>query len=462
MHKRARPFRITYYIPTECSTDLSWKTGFAEDIEQEHALDCFYYWTQKNFPSELSEPFRQQDVLIEPAIRHAMMAMGILFEIYWHKITGPPETSRKIVAMQHYGKAIQSLLSRHQNCEVTSSRKDKMSISLVACLLFVCLEVSQGHYKSGLAHLQSGFRLFQGVLNERQQRSQTDWYAPQKIIRSLFVRLMCQITHFDSVDCARFLSIIAEPDGHPKHFESLDQARQCFVEVVEKIHPGPQALDTQTNSRALSGLNDLDQWILGFNLYLSHGISDSQTCDAYILAICAYALKYRLSMHSRIGQQFSVPTRMDLAHIAGLGDVFLPIPTSQTAALGGNSSSTCPLHRLFDGKQDVLNENNRATSGQCHFPFLGVFCSLFVSSKYSQDDMMRRKAQDTVSNFCHCGKGWDTGLSTYLVSMLCPAEKGSTPLVHSYHDSFFGRTISTGTRELLQTLRYFHGLSESK
>lgn len=448
---------------------MYWKAGISEDIEEEHALDCFFYWNRKCFPPELTTPFQRQVILHEPAIRHAMVAMGVLHELYRYQITGPPERQRRILAMQHYGKAIRSLLSRQSSGIGTTDRSKKtMSTLLLACLLFVCLESSQGHYQSALAHLQSGFVVFQGVSSEEQQNPDGDSCVSAKILRSLFVRLMCQITHFDMSDCARFLVLEGSADSHSAGFPGLEDARERFLAILSRITSRRQARLSERNL----GLNshgdnssiqkqiiseellELDRWIFLFNLGLTHGVPISQICESCVLLICAFSLKFRLLMDYRAGEQNPETTELDLAHIANLGDS-LVIASSDPV-----TSSTCPLHRIFNSTQNTpraKNNNNRELKPSSHalFPFLGVFCSVFVSSTASQDASIRRKAYDTVSKICRCGKGFDLGFTTYIASLFRPADSGSIVTRSNSQNLVFSQVLSEGCWKLLTVLHSF-------
>lgn len=469
-NKKLQAFKITYYVPQISS--VYWKNGLSENLEEEYALDCFFYWNTNCFPSELTRPFRRQDILHEPAIRHAMVAMGILHEIYRYQITGRPETQRRIIAMQHYGKAIQSLLSRQKSDTFRTNRSKKtMSISLLACLLFVSLETSQGHYQSALAHLQSGFALFQGALSDEQQNPKDDSYVSAKILRSLFVRFMCQITHFDMPDCARFLVLAESADDYPTGFPGLEEARERFLAILIKIlsrrqtrllekqiglndHGDHSLSQDQTISEELL---ELDRWIFSFNLYLTHGVPTSQVCDSYVLITCAFSLKFRLLMDSRAGEQTFGTTELDLTHIANLGDTLV------TASPYPATCSTCPLHRIFNSTQNVPQDkmnNNPALKPSSHalFPFLGVFCSIFVSSAYSQNASIRRKAYDTVSKICRCGKGFDLGLTAYIASLLRPADSESIVTRSISHNPVFSQVLSEGCWKLLTVLHSFSDL----
>lgn len=470
LYKKPQAFKITYYVPQISS--VYWKNGISEDVEEEHALDCFFYWNSTCFPSELTGPFRQQYLLHEPAIRHAMVAMGILHEIYRYKIEGPFETQRRILAMQHYGKAIQNLLSRqHSDTHTTHRSKKTMSISLLACLLFVSLEASQGYYQSALAHLQSGFALFQGLSSNEQQNPKDDSYVSAEILRSFFVRFMCQITHFDFPDCARFLVLAESADEYPAGFPGLEEARESFLAILNKVlsrrhHRGCEKqpgydYGYDTDKSISEELLELDRWIFSFNLRLTYSVPTSQVCDSYVLVTCAFSLKFRLLMDSRATEQALETTELDLSHIPNLGDTLVkPSPNSATC-------STCPLHRLFDGAQNIpqdKNDNNNSNpvstcSGQSLFPFLSVFCSVFVSSMYSQNDSIRRKAYDTVSKICRCGKGIDLGLAVYIASLLRPTDKDESIITRSIsHNPIFSQVLSEGCWRLLKVLHSFGNL----
>lgn len=367
--------------------------------------------------------------------------------------------------MQHYGKAIQSLLLQQNSDTYTTDRSKKtMSISLLACFLFVSLESSQGHYQSALAHLQSGFALFQGVPNE-QENPKDDSYVSTEILRSLFVRFMCQITHFDMPDCARFLVLAESADDYPAGFPSLEQARESFLEILIKIFRRRETRlfekqigmnDHDDHSYIQEELLELDRWIFSFNLYLTHGVPTSQVCDSYVLATCAFSLKFRLLMDYRAGEQSLETTELDLTHIANLGDTLI------RASPGPVTCSTCPLHRIFNGTQNGIQDKNNTPvmkpSSHSIFPFLGVFCSIFVSSTYSQNASTRQKAYETVSKICRCGKGFDLGLTAYIASLLRPADSELTANFSISHNPISSQVLSEGCWRLLTVLRSFNDL----
>lgn len=472
LDNQPKPFNITYYV----SDVISANSALVEvlgDTQEQYALEYFYQWTARSFPSKLIIPFRQPNIIHEPVIRHAMIAIGILQDLDQYNITSQARTKRRVVAMQHYGEALHILLLRKPD-----AIQSTVSISLLACILFVCLETLHGRHRSALSHLQSGYRLFQEAKeNETLDNSS---YASEPIFRSLFVRLTCQITTFDSANCARFLGLANIASEDPIQFASLDEARISFGNIVERaiqsehlrIVPGRNPDFTNLPSaesfdRSLvQELLELDRWILAFNLYLSHGVSASHTCDSYVLLVCSFFLKFRITMVCRGFAEVSENTKIDFAPIASLGEVLsaeydtsIRSQTKSSRAGWTDPQLNCPLHRLFIRKQVSTSQ----PSGLAVFFFLGVFCSLYVASMHSQDPAIRRKAHDAILKTCRCEKGWDPSLTLHIASLLSPRRGATEWHGNGLHKanldpdySNLGIITSPGTDALLAVLHSFN------
>jgi hypothetical protein len=88
----------------------------------------------------------------EPAVFHALLAVNIVFE-QAEQNKGVPVQQISPFAIESYNKAIQYVI-----------RKDSLSnsdvyVSLVVCVLFVCLEFMRGDMSLSLRHIQGGFRI---------------------------------------------------------------------------------------------------------------------------------------------------------------------------------------------------------------------------------------------------------------------------------------------------------------
>jgi hypothetical protein len=489
--KTSKTLKITYYVPsifsdTKITGGKRFGMGSAQD---QHALDYFFQWCLKCFPSDLMVHSQYYENLHEPAIKHAMAAMGLYFEIYRHDITGTAQMQRSMAAMQHYGKAISSLLK-----QPTKETERETSSTLVrACFLFVCIETSQGNHQSALSHLQSGFRLFQeGKEKVLQKANETRNTQEENIFHSLFGRLLCQLTNFDAADCARFFGLAGwSTSEHMAEFTNLDNARWALLTIIERLiqirslwasHNAysnflPDTANAYPSAEAIldhlaQEILRLDQWILALNIYLSHGVPVFQVCDAYVLGLCGFFLKFRITMDRASIGSHDCP-HLDFSHITSLGETLLRgyemLPPKSScapgeAAYGGSEETKCPVHGLFiDENRSQLRLDAKMSDGsssdqQKLFLFLAVFCSLCVASVYSSDPETRHKAHDTVLSVCRCRAGWDMNLTNYIAHLLSPPMNSSnneSKISPSDHDASFqfDKLLSPETHVLLAQLR---------
>lgn len=479
-----KSLHITYYVPS-ISSDIKIRLDMGS-AQGQHALDYFFQWCLKSFPSELMVHSQYYENIHEPAIKHAMAAMGLFFEIYNNNITGTAQTQRSMAAMQHYGKAINSLLKQSK----TETKRDTSSTFLRACFLFICIESSQGNYQSALSHLKSGFKLFQEE-KERVLQKANDIRNTQEetIFHSLFGRLLCQLTNFDLSDCARFFTLTDRSKGERMaEFTNLDSARWTLLTIVERLiqirslwasrnayssflkdaantYPSAETILDHLAQEILR----IDQWILALNIFLSHGVPLSQVCDAYVLGLCGFFLKFRITMDrtSINSQDFA---QLDFSHITSLGETLLhgygefPQEASCVSNHVGSEEAKCPVHGLFIDEnclQSPLDAemSDRSSSDQKKlFLFLAVFCSLCVASIYSFDPKTRHKAQNTVQSVCRCEVGWDMNLTNYIAHLLSPASISSSQETNKItfdHDAVFEceKLLSPETRVLFAQLR---------
>ncbi|KAK3642090.1 hypothetical protein LTR56_010961 [Elasticomyces elasticus] len=130
------------------------------DSEEHHYLEWFKCRTSVKLPGLFASPYWQtlvfQASVEEPAVRHAVVALSTV-----HK-TGVSSGDRlgardrtpcrdEKLMLQHYNKAI-SALQDHGKAKDRSSTR----VVLVTCVLFVCLELLQGHCQTAREHLRSG------------------------------------------------------------------------------------------------------------------------------------------------------------------------------------------------------------------------------------------------------------------------------------------------------------------
>lgn len=113
--------------------------------------------------------------LEEPAIFHAMLALSSVHKRVWF---GAEEIESKIspdrleqFTLRQYNKAVNHLLQPR----FTSEDKASIRVTLVACMLFVCLEILRGRYNMANVHLQSGIKLLAGLDQVSKREPIDDW-----------------------------------------------------------------------------------------------------------------------------------------------------------------------------------------------------------------------------------------------------------------------------------------------
>jgi hypothetical protein len=167
----------------------------------------------------------------EPAVFHALFAVNIVFEQAERNRGGPVQQIPPL-AIQSYNKAIQYVL-----------RKDSLSnndvyVSLVVCILFVCLEFMKGDMGLSFQHIQGGFR----ILTDRNIRANsTDLVRASSLsvtddlisdLSSMLSRLRVQTLLFDPnlLPLGKRKELAAAFSGPmPWEFRSLAEARSHFV-----------------------------------------------------------------------------------------------------------------------------------------------------------------------------------------------------------------------------------------
>lgn len=88
----------------------------------------------------------------EKAVLHAVIALSSLHERY-KGIESSPD-ARLEFSMQHYSKAINEVVKLDFTTSSTAT-----IVAMITCLLFTLFESLQGHYRSGLTHMQSGIKI---------------------------------------------------------------------------------------------------------------------------------------------------------------------------------------------------------------------------------------------------------------------------------------------------------------
>jgi hypothetical protein len=116
-----------------------------------------------------------------PAIRHGVITIGLLYEDFASNSNHRSRLRDNALAIQHYNLAIREL-----------RRTQNVPLILMACLIFVCIELIQGSEEEALNHLQSGLRILHATpqLPSWAQDSLGPIYQRQRITLLKFGRSM--------------------------------------------------------------------------------------------------------------------------------------------------------------------------------------------------------------------------------------------------------------------------------
>ncbi|KAH6658110.1 hypothetical protein BKA67DRAFT_673919 [Truncatella angustata] len=144
------------------------------------------------FGSEFWERLVLQAAYHEPAICHAVVAIGSLHEFYEYKRVATDMT--EAFALEQYNHAIRDLL-----IPLSNDGKQAVDVCLISCILFTCFENMQGHHDSAGRHIRSGVKLLlEAVDNQRNgtyqyqklgNKSVADSYVPLEVLTRVFANL---------------------------------------------------------------------------------------------------------------------------------------------------------------------------------------------------------------------------------------------------------------------------------
>lgn len=166
----------------------------------------------------------------EPAIFHAVLALGAVQKTGIVSTTGagqfndiPDEVEQ--FALQHYTKAIRQL-KRHFHTKTNGS----LRITLIACVVFISLELLRGHFETAQTHLQNGLE----ILKQIQLHSNSD--------EAILLLGTCQESTNESI-----LEAFSRLQSHVEFFR-LSYAHPCLVLELDTPKPSFTAFRTYKDS----------------------------------------------------------------------------------------------------------------------------------------------------------------------------------------------------------------------
>jgi hypothetical protein len=220
--------RISTHVPGNSNE----KRGFQFFITHTASELSGYY------SSSFWESLILQASVLEPSLRHAVIAIGSLHEDFSNKkpqnsLDYRQNTLASGFAINQYTKAI-----GHLRWSLATGKQAPLT-ALMSCILFICFDSLRGYFETAMVHLQSGLR----ILRDLRTRSQDMVHIIENNIAPLFMRLSVQaILYIDTRSCAdrkafaaELMSGRAREERIPESFSTLEEARNCMNRTADGL-----------------------------------------------------------------------------------------------------------------------------------------------------------------------------------------------------------------------------------
>lgn len=220
----------------------------------------------------------------EPTIQHAMMAVASIHEqveAAGRELFSPGMDYGRYFALQQYNKAISCLNRR------LSEGSQSEEITLMCCVLFICLEFLRGNIDTAISHLHGGLGIMAAwrarnrrLLNNEGLHITSEPHSIPDDLVQMFSRLTIQSMLCGRDPMADFLRY-SEADllpFTPAVFPSLLAARisldslmKISLQFLRESHERSHfQIQPEAKYRLDNITNALDQWSLAFDLFLAN------------------------------------------------------------------------------------------------------------------------------------------------------------------------------------------------
>jgi hypothetical protein len=425
---------MRYYVPPPQSLSVC-LVPFQCNEKERRAFAFFCERTAKCFQSDFSSFYLLQAVHEQPAIRHAVIALGGIHEIFGldkERLNGTSLTDP--FSERQYGKAIVLLLN---STKVPSAHPTE--VVLISCLLFACFESLRGHIKSAMIHVRCGMKLLHQAADSNALAGFA--YIPQNIIRSLFTRLDNQMMELGG---STLLIMLKEaerlppfPDlEFPETFRNIEDAYESFDVFLNRtlrVHRVLEMLlaDPLEFSDSETLLLDIETERGKCHQYLDHW---SRACNQYFMTE---------------GPQYDESpdnNKYVLRIWRATAKIFLSVKLTDAEEtwdqFQGDFNTIVTLSETLIGSSYITNKSSRITPS---FSFhLGLLSPLFLTSIRCRDPKIRRRALHLLSSSRRCEGIWDSHLASTVAKHVIDAEAKDVDQSASGIEPCHGENSSAG------------------
>lgn len=166
----------------------------------------------------------------EPAVRHAVIALGSLHEYFDSQGTAIAYDLKHEslhFSLQQYTKAIASL-----NQGFSAGTRLPIEVVLICCALFISIESLQGNYATTARHLLGGSKILSDWLSANDRK--TSCLVRDELL-PIFIRLNIQVKSLVEYPLPLLELDDAESNSLPVIFSSLQEARTSLYSQMNKV-----------------------------------------------------------------------------------------------------------------------------------------------------------------------------------------------------------------------------------
>jgi hypothetical protein len=385
------------------------------------------------FPSAFWEVFLLQAGASEPAVLHAILALGSahkrkVLHSGLETVEVPPDLQEQFM-LRHYSKAITTLRPHLSYKNRASAR-----VALVTCLVFISLEYIRGHYRAGQIHLHNGLKLLQEL--EAEESRETDRAIimmkpkPESIddwIIDSYARLQAQGDFFGKRSRQlRFVLQDSPLSVKTVLFENAAQARQVIERLIDEliylkdqyaihvVYSGNEyKLDTTT--RIIQELHtkrqflreELATWVRRCKPTSQRPFNKQTSLENFAYKLLGI---YHAAAHIMVS---SIPH----LHNEGIFD-------SQTASFLSIVNQAIDIHKLVISGQRLHDYPGRSEMSSS-ITDLGWIPPLFFTALKCRHHRIRMQAIKLLSYALHKEGIWDANLSVSLAREVVKLEEGT-------------------------------------
>lgn len=236
-----------------------------------------------------------QASLSEPAVLHAVLTLGSVHKRQALDLGTSPGSNQadttEMFTLQQYTRATSNLRRRIENKSVHSTK-----VALIACALFVHLELLRGCYQTALTHLRHGLLLLDEMLHDHANPDQISRDLVGEWILQTFTSLCLPARLFGQGVCQYGLPFLLSNRVLPvgETFQSLGHGRQGLehsllrvLDLVSRFQGqgcwnSPLHLELED---ARAGIQlELDIWLRGYETAMTSSVEKTRPRDPFAAA----------------------------------------------------------------------------------------------------------------------------------------------------------------------------------